>query len=284
MIWLESRGLSWVTNRERKDKHLSMYLLQCIDEERGYSSGSHLVAALKLLDLYFNPTISLKIMKIWKRNSTVKSAPPLPENLFYSVLGVFLLQEEWEAALTAALSWGGMLRVGEALQMKFSNLLLPSDGFSVAEDGSAILLLESTKTAHLDKAVITCPTLLRIVSILREKLLQRRRSRRHSPVWVTTLTYDKYCRKLNKALRFLKLEACGFQTHSFRRGAATNEWKKCNYDTASIAVRGRWQSISSLRLYLKEGDVGLWRFRVQLGQESQSTLETLERFARCWGL
>ena len=143
-------------------------------------------------------------------------------------------------ALSVLLGFYAALRTGEVLALRAGD-------FSVTPDASsAVIPLRHTETSqrteHAESVTLrVCDVCLRLQSWIRS----------HPQQPLISVSPETWRRRFKAALSALGLEALQFQPYSLRRGGATfwfNKW----HSLGQVCVLGRWQSLSSARLYLNE--------------------------------
>ena len=171
-----------------------------------------------------------------------------------------------------ALSWGGLLRIGEAFSARRSDLLLPGDVQDTCH--FAMLSIGEPKTrykaARHQAAKLDQPDLLRVVSLAFRSLGH---SQKLWPQSSTTFRsrFDLIMRQLDTAVlpfdRTRKLDL-----GSLRAGGAT--WLLSTTEDAELVRRrGRWLNHRTMEIYIQE--VSSLQFIHRLPKQTQAKLYSL---------
>ena len=204
----------------------------------------------------------------------VRSEPPshrlaLPWQIFLAVLSLSL---SWGWSMVAGalgLMWGGLLRPGELLASKRSDLLLPMD--TNYTNGFALLAIEEPKTrytaARHQCAKIDSDDILRVLELAYRQL------RPHEKLW--PFSGQLLRSRFRQLLSSLGLQTAGSRTlelSSLRPGAAT--WLLTVTENAELTRRrGRWISPKVMEIYVQETSAA--RFMVALTERQRECVFSL---------
>ena len=197
---------------------------------------------------------SWKLFRTWRRIEPPNRAAPLPAGVATAFMARAILSDAVELACLIGLGFHAMLRTGELLHSKCSDIALgPIRG---------VLNLHSTKsgqrTGTSEAVTVWDPIVLQCLEVL----LCKRRCERSlfQPIWASS---PQQFRKAFKSLRlFFHLEEFHFQPYSLRRGGATFEMQRTGL-LEPVLLRGRWKSLAVARLYLQDGLAHLAEIRLK---------------------
>ena len=211
---------------------------------QGFSKGqaSDTLAAVQDAQpsLRHNLALSWRLMRTWNLREIPCRAPPFPEHLIQALTGYFLFLEDDSIALSLLLGFYGVLRTGEILSLKAEDFTLSADAMS------AVISLRNTKTGrrtgHAESVT------LRVYDVCSRLHAWLQTHRGKSLIDVSPETWR---RRFKTALSALDLGSLQFQPYSLRRGGATF-WFNKSHSLDQVCVLGRWQSMSTARIYLNE--------------------------------
>ena len=168
-----------------------------------------------------------RLFKIWRKAERPKRCPPMPECV----------------AVCLALALYGMLRTGELLQLRWSQLLFgPQD---------LVIQLGLTKTGlrrAIDENVVARDEIPRLLARTLWDI-RRKQQRLNELVWIDG---SKAFRDQFRALvAFFQLPP-SFKPYSLRRGGATADFRH-DGSMEKTLLRGRWGSTGAARNYVQEG-------------------------------
>lgn len=169
---------------------------------------------------------SWKLFSVWRRLEIPCRAPPLTEELVFSLAAFALARADLEMSAVLVLAFHCLLRTGEAMTVCLEDLILG--------DTSGICRLQGTKSGRRNAAneaiTITDFRVLEILRTLKEVRDAKRLS--HIPIWSRS---PARFRILFRAL-MLKFDLQGhqFRPYSLRRGSSNNrvvwKWRYCAGD------------------------------------------------------
>ena len=206
--------------------------------------------------------------------SWAKSEPPthrlaMPWQIFLALLTVALSWGWLDVAGSLALIWGGVLRPGELLASKRSDLLLPSDTHNT--NAFALLAIEEPKTrysaARHQCAKIDSSDILQVLELCFGHLPLNRM------LWPSS--GQSLRARFRNLLAALKLPVSGpfaLELSSLRPGAAT--WLlQVSENAELVRRRGRWLSSRVMEIYVQETSAA--RMMINLSHEQRTLIFTL---------
>lgn len=198
----------------------------------------------------------------WRRNSVPRQALPLTRQLTLAFLGRLLTQGKARMALCIGLTWGGLLRANETLALVGSDVALPGDPrLADCADGTAGVLVRSSKTGPMQVALIDDPTISRFVVkfFSQHALVPSQRLFRFG--------YARLLREMRLLAGHFGLDADRVTMHSCRHGGALTLFLR-GTAASTIATRGRWASERTLGRYLRNGRATLMEMRFTTAQRN----------------
>ncbi|CAE7937881.1 Mettl5, partial [Symbiodinium necroappetens] len=258
---------------------LTRYGRELYRSGRPYSHYSELVNAYsarvpklrRLLQLAWDLAFS------WKRAEPGRHHIAMPWQILLALVTTAFLWGWPRTAGVLALTWGGLLRIGEALGAKRADLMLPTDVWDTID--FAFLTIREPKTrysaARHQSVRIDQPDILKIVTLVFRGL------RPFEKLWPSSgQTLRTRFRQLCGALKL----PCGWsgatpglELASLRAGGAT--WLLMqNEDSELVRRRGRWLTAKIMEIYIQE--VSSIQFLPSLKQETKGLIQAaLEAFS-----
>lgn len=201
----------------------------------------------------------------WSRLRPSTSHPPLTWPLVTLIAVGMALEGYAGGALATLVSFDALLRVSEMAALRVEDVSPPLDHrrgriSSVAGGGAVppstahvVLRLGVTKTGSNQWVTMTNPQV--------ESLLLRYITGRHRNELVFNLALPgqhfggqrQYRNAFRLCCRGLRLDHLRFTPHSLRHGGATHALQHLDQTIETVMLRGRWQSVSSCRIYLQAG-------------------------------
>eukprot|EP00438_Fugacium_kawagutii_P022803 Skav204861 [mRNA] locus=scaffold2222:4477:5400:+ [translate_table: standard] len=196
---------------------------------------------------------SWKLFSVWRRLEIPCRAPPLTEELVFTMAGFALQRADLEMAAVLTLSFHCLLRTGEALSVRLEDLLLG--------DQSGICRLHNTKSGRrvsADEAISI--TDFRVLEILKSlQLVRQSKHLNNIPLWSRSASQFRI---LFRALtQKIGVDHHNFRPYSLRRGGATALFQATN-SMESALVRGHWSSARVAKIYISDGLSHLPRLRM----------------------
>ena len=224
-----------------------------------------MIAALHKTDPRLRFRLALKALEAWKSRMPIKHAPAMPKQLAWALATMALGCGFEPFACVLLLCFVGLLRVGEALALLADDLIFTSNRL--------VLHLRTTKRGRNEKVVIDDPLVIGILHVWWSKF----DGFAVDPLF--GLTYAGVARTLGKLCAFLQLSGHGFTTHSWRRGGASHLLSE-GMRLEDICLHGRWASQKSAKLYIRQGELFVQKFRAECEAGTWNRVLVL---ARCLG-
>ena len=212
------------------------------------------------------------ILKAWKRIVPQKSATPMSRDFMLAFTHYFLYKNNHPAALCMLLSWGGLLRISEALQLKRQDISLPGDlrPYSICSNDVGIAL-HTTKTGPDQYSFIKDRDINKLISLL----LQNTQPTES----IIPMRDDSFNAELRSATTFFGLSNLVLSSHSNRIGGALHQFMN-GVPVIDISIAGRWSSLPSLNHYLKNGRK--WLANITMSQSSHTKIRSHKNLALNW--
>ena len=184
------------------------------------------------------PTV-WRLLKVWSHNELPNRAPPLPEIAVHAIAGRALLQNDPQFALSVLVGFYGMMRTGEILEIKPSQIEVGH------LNGPAVISLGMTKGGQRQGTAESIT--VTVFDVVRR--LHQWKASSSSPLVVSSSVWRT---KFSEALGALGLEDFQFRPYSLRRGGATF-WFTKHGSLDRLLVQGRWQAAKTARIYINSG-------------------------------
>ena len=209
----------------------------------GRTEGSNILAALQDAQPQLKGKLleSWRLLKTWTTHEVPNRAPPLPLEVLHAMVGYATFKQNCRLALSFLLGFHGLLRTGELLQIKGSQVSIRSPR------GPAVISLGLTKSGKRQGAAES-------VTIYVEDVCRRLYQ------WVQNSPSNQllagpahqWRKEFSAVMSVLGFSQWDFRPYSLRRGGATYLFSnQSNFDR--LLVAGRWQSAKTARVYLNEG-------------------------------
>lgn len=248
--FLRFEGITLPKQKAKLDDLLTEYIEHLWSSGEGRALASDTVAGLQNLEPHLKGSLlaSWRLLKVWNQNEMPNRAPPFPESVLQALVGQALLQNDPQFALSLLLGFYGMMRTGELLSLKPSQVEAPS------LDGPAISSLGLTKSGKRQGAAESITVGVHdVVRRLKHWKLQTSRPLVSSAQgWRT---------KFAEALSSLGLEEYQFRPYSLRRGGATF-WFSKHGSFDRLLIQGRWQAPKTARIYINSGLASLAEMKI----------------------
>ena len=211
------------------------------------------------------------LLAAWQRLVPSVSHPPLTWTLTIAIARTMAENGFGECAIAALVTFDGMLRVGELVAIRVSDVSFPLDdrrgGPSLSssqsislsshpmmrQSSSVFIRLAVTKTGTNQTAEIRNTD---IIALLRRHIATRpSNSRLFGLPSVDPAAYFRTV--LRSACCALDIGEFGFTPHSLRHGGATHANMHMGETIEHVLHSGRWRSNSSARVYLQSGAAAL---------------------------
>lgn len=250
-------GLKWDRMTEaEQDLFLAEWLVEGYEEGAGRTEYGFVLSALGRMNPRVRYKTAWKVFEVWGQLQPPKQAAAAPPELVNAMLAVAFALNRPELAMVMCICFSGLLRVGEALQLKWRDI--------VFGNGILTLCLGQTKTDMEQKVVISNGAvfawMVRFAASLGVK---------DDAALVFTMSYSSVLRWVKKLSFLLAGEQLKLTTHSFRRSGAS-ELSRRGMAIADICLFGRWLSDRSAREYIRKGEVAILRSRTSVAAPYQA--------------
>ena len=243
LSFLQRNDIVLPRQRAQLDPLVCEYLEFLWSSGQGRAVASDTVAGLQDQDVCLRGQLqgAWRLLKTWSVNELPNRAPPLPAHVLHAMVGWALFHQQFTFAVSLLLGFYGMLRTGEILELRASQLLCE------ASQAKVLVSLGMTKGGKrqgaAESAIIGYDLVVKFVR--HWKLLAPDKTPLASSAanWRSLFT---------AALEALKLQDMGFRPYSLRRGGAT-WWFSKHHSLDKILLQGRWQTPKTARIYINEG-------------------------------
>eukprot|EP00438_Fugacium_kawagutii_P010590 Skav221627 [mRNA] locus=scaffold4037:51236:58385:+ [translate_table: standard] len=184
---------------------------------------------------------SWRLLKTWSVNELPNRAPPIPEHVMLAMAGWSFFHGHTEFAISLLIGFYCMLRTGEVLVLRSSNMLC------TPRDKQVLISLGMTKGGKRHGAAES-------VVLGYEPAVDLVKAWKSVRPASTPLAMSpaQWRGLFAKCLKELRLDSFQFRPYSLRRGGATF-WFSKHQNLDKILVQGRWHTLKSARIYLNEG-------------------------------
>ena len=207
---------------------------------------SHAGNFLSAIQLYL-PVLRRKlsyswhIFKNWKRFEHSWQATPMTPEVLQACLGCCLARSELRMMLLLRLGFNALLRTGELLGLRRSDLTC--DGRSLlihlaASKGGSRLHRTEHVVIRDRSSLLVFQAFSKVYTSLDERVWEG------SP--------QSFRQAFTNLMAHLGIAKLGFRPYSLRRGGATSLYR-AGVPTEAILIRGRWSSNGSARGYINDG-------------------------------
>ena len=241
--FLRTNNLRLPTQRQLLDPLLCEYLEHLWSHGHGRAQASDTVAGLQDNDPNFRGHLqgAWRLLKTWSVNEVPNRAPPLPVHVLHAMVGWGLFHGHVTFAVSLILGFYAMLRTGEILGLRASQLMVD------AKSTKVVVSLGMTKGGKRQGAAEST-----VVGYDLAVFFLAHWKRLAQPTTPFAHSAANWRALFNKSLQSLKLDQFGFRPYSLRRGGAT-WWFSKHHSLDKILLQGRWQTPKTARMYLNEG-------------------------------
>lgn len=270
--WARVVSLDWRTmDEESLDFALCDFILDGRDSHHRPQAYSEAVAAVaKAFGNRRKFPTAHRCLDAWRSDQPPTQAPPVPEAVCYALVFVIHVCASPSEALALLLGFVGLLRIGEALALRASDVV-----FSAIDKGrqAAVLILRRTKRgAPMSERVV--PLNDRIVCYLRRYL---KTENLNGEDLLCRTSYSRVARALAQGSAVLNVSDMQLRTHSFRRGGATALAMR-GVSFADIMLMGRWASERSCKLYIQRGELLILKYHAGLSRNQEALIDKLATY------
>ena len=185
-----------------------------------------------------------KLFKVWRRVEAPNRAPPLTAQIVHAMAVYALNHNNLVFAGMLLLGFFALLRTGELLQVKPSNLLIT--------ESVGIVSLQETKTGLRNAAHETVSfddgLTLEILRALKAHCISQGNA--NVPIWLRSAQsfrneFYHHCKRFD-------MHDFEFRPYSLRRGGATHLFQQTGSMEMAL-LKGRWSSSKVAKIYLSDG-------------------------------
>ena len=227
------------------DRYMSGYVEHVWEEGDPTSWAQTVVSAMT----HFEPELrqelhgTRRLLKAWGRLENCDRATPLPTEYAMALAGVALERRQVRLAVALMVAFHAMLRTGEILTLQVCHFVMPLAA------GPVVLALEETKCSQrrgikAESVVLTDPTLIGYLRVVLPRLRPGERLYGGSGY--------QFREDVRSLCYLARLPAANWRPYSLRRGGATAHFLEFG-SLDRTAVRGRWTSVQTARIYIDEG-------------------------------
>lgn len=245
-----------------------------------YAGRNKQLAVNAVYGIYFiNPEFrgllkrSEQLLQGWGRLKPSISHPPLTWPLATLIAVTFAVNNHIDAALATLVSFDGLLRIGEMVNIKISDVSTLQDS---RRGTTAATALSSTAShpLHQQPSLSSTRVCIRLaktktgknqwcelfnndLGILITKFVANKDPNEYLFNFPSSRPADNYRQSLKLVLDGLGLTQSHYSPHSLRHGGATHAHIHLNQSIEVIMHRGRWQSNNTCRSYIQSGNAAL---------------------------
>ena len=251
---LNQQGIVWNNlSEEEQDYLLAEWLIEGYEQGYGRIEYGFLLSALGRVHPKARFKTAWKIFDIWGSLQPPQQAPAAPPELLTAMSVAAFALGRVEVALLISVCYAGLLRVGEALQLKWKDVFFSS--------GVLTLCLGQTKRGTEQKVVIANGLLYQwLATYLARQMVT------DFDLRVFPMSYSSVLRWMKRLGLLLGAQSIQLTTHSFRRSGAS-ELSRRGVPIADICLFGRWLSERSARECIRKGEVAVLRSTALISQD-----------------
>ena len=155
LAFLQQNDLVLPRQRAQLDPLVCEYLEYLWSSGQGRAVASDTVAGLQDQDVRLRGQLqgAWRLLKTWSVNELPNRAPPLPAHVLHAMVGWALFHQRLTFAVSLLLGYYGMLRTGEILDLRASQLLCE------VSQSKVLVSLGLTKKEAQDKELQNPPSL-----------------------------------------------------------------------------------------------------------------------------
>ena len=241
--FLRKANLSLPSQKSKLDHLLSDYIEYLWSTGAGRAQAADTLAGLQDLqpDLRHHLPEAWRLLKTWSINEIPARAPPFPDHVVHAMAGWAFFHGWYSFGVSIILGFYCMLRTGEILNIRSSNLMCGRN------DKQVVVSLGLTKGGKRRGAAESV-----ILGYEPAVLLVKRWKQVAQPVTPLVRSTAQWRKLFNECLHALHVEDHQFRPYSLRRGGATF-WFSRHQSLDRLLIQGRWASQKTARIYLNEG-------------------------------
>lgn len=234
-------------SEEAQDYFLAEWILDGYENGESKNEYAWTLSAVQKIFPRIKLRTAWKVLDVWTTLVPVQQAPAAPPELVQAMITLSTLLNRPQLGLVILLCFVGLLRVREALNLRWNDVVLQQDYI--------VLCLGLTKRGMEQKVVLNNPTVVLFVG----HYLQRFPCKQ-TDGYIFSISYSSTLRWVRKLSEVLGAGDLGLTTHSFRRSGAS-ELARQNMPLSDILLYGRWASEKSAKEYIRKGEVAIFRAR-----------------------
>ena len=241
--YLSRAGLTLPRQKTHLDDLLCDYIEHLWSSGAGRAQAADTLAGLQDLqpDLRHHLPGSWRLLKTWSINEIPARAVPFPEHVVKAMAGWAFFNGWNSFAVSLLVGYYAMLRTGEVLMLRSSNLM------AQGTDKQVVVSLGMTKGGKRQGAAESV-----ILGYEPAVLVVRRWKQLAQPSTPLVRSSAQWRKLFNQCLKSLGLEDHMFRPYSLRRGGATF-WFGKHQSLDRLLIQGRWASQRTARIYINEG-------------------------------
>jgi len=246
---------------KKMDMEMSQYLDELYKKGEDLSTGSYALAALT----FFHPQLkgkemmplSLQGLRGWRRLCPPRSRMPVPYEVVALLSVVALERGLWEVAIVMLLNFFLYLRPAEYQRLRVCDIVRPARRSHQALQFWGVLLNPTelgvpSKTSQWDEALNLDLKIHAPLGPAMNKVLRlQNRPKQDLAFSVKSTEVNNFMMEVWEDLGLKELGKP--HLYRLRHGGATHEIANKLRQTTEVQLRGRWQSIRSLKNYEKGG-------------------------------
>ena len=274
-FWGQPLDSFWELSEEAQDFCMCDYVMflrdECLDTASPQKAAEAVAACQKHFGGRRKFPATYKIIDAWRSEHPPDQAAPMPLPVAMAMVTLCVLGGCVNEGVLILVTYCALLRAGEAVA------LLPSDVLGPTEHGLGnfvVVCIRKTKcgAANTERRVIDNPEAVAFLAAYKAFVGP-------GVVRFAPSSYQRMRLAVRACCRALGLAAEAFRTHSLRRGAAST-LALAGVPFADVMLRGGWASERSCRLYVRQGEVLLTRWRQQLPLGAWQRISQLARLPR----
>ena len=233
-------------SEEEQDNFFPEWLLDGFESGAGRAEYGWALSALQKIHPRLRLKTAWRVYDIWGQYQPARQAPAATPEFLHGMIAMALFLGKPQVACIMVFCYAGLLRVREALMLKFRDIVLQAD--------SITLCLGQTKRGIEQKVVMRNSS----VVIFASEFLRRFPGAPDCNVF--TVSYSSFLRWVKRLSFLLGGDTMVVSTHTFRRSGAS-ELSRMGMQLQDILLYGRWSTERAAREYIRQGEVAVLRSR-----------------------
>ncbi|CAK9045996.1 unnamed protein product [Durusdinium trenchii] len=254
---LQTAGIQWGKLSEvQQDYFLAEWMVDGYEQGLGRAEFGSLLSALGRINPRVRYKVAWKVFEVWGKLKPPQQAAAAPPELITAMMVACFALNRADLGLLICICFAGLLRVGEALQLRWKDVFLSPSGVT--------LCLGVTKNGIEQQVLLTN-------QVVADWVVQFRASQKpkNSNALLFSMSYSSVLRWVKKLAGLLGAVGVPLTTHSFRRSGAS-ELTRRGVPFADVMLFGRWSSDRAAREYVRQGEVAILRTAEALGPGVQN--------------